>query len=158
MSLRRRGSTENFSQIFTHSAGFSYIEVLIAVAVIGVCLVPAMDALKTGIQSTDVHESTLVDHYALQAKMEEVLAESFSSLAAASTAAGSLNSPTSYSDPSPFITTDGRQIVRQVYIWPYDGDNADSDNDSFTGTDADLLHVKVQINDSPLSLETLTTP
>ena len=152
------GINRKHLRIITHSSGFSYLEVLIAVGVIAVCLVPAMDALKTGVRGTDVHESTLVDHYALQTKMEEVLAEPFSSLAAASSEAGSLTIPTHYSDQTPFTTTDNRQIIRQVYIWPYDGDNADSDNDPFSGTDAGLLYVKVQINDSPLSLETLTTP
>lgn len=146
------------SQIIAHSSGFSYIEVLISVGIIAVCLVPTLEALKTGVLGTDVHESTLVDHYALQSKMEEVLSEPFSDLAEAATNAGSVSNPTSYSDKFPFPTTDNRQIIRQVYIWPYDGDNADSDNDPFSGTDSDLLYVKIQINDSPISLETLTTP
>jgi type II secretory pathway pseudopilin PulG len=151
------GFNRKLSQKITHSPGFSYAEVLIAIAVIGVCLVPAMDALRSGVSGTDIYESTLIDHYALQTKMEEVLTKSFSDLAAASSEAGSLTMPTSYSDAVPFTTTDGRQITRQVYIWPYDGDNADSDNDPFSGTDVGILYVKVQINDSPLTLETLTT-
>jgi len=137
-------------------AGFSYVEVLLGITLIAVCLTPALDALRVAVGGAAIHESTLVDRYALQAKMEEVLAEPFAALMVAATEAGSPTSPTSYSDTAPFTTTDGRQITRQVYIWPYDGDNTDSDNDPFTGTDPGLLYVKVQINGALFALETLT--
>ena len=45
-----------------------------------------------------------------------------------------------------------------VYLWRYDGDNADADNDPFTGIDPELLWMKVEIENSPLSFETLLTP
>ena len=38
-----------------------------------------------------------------------------------------------------------------------DPHNADSDNDPFTGTDPELLYVKVQINGAKFALETLIT-
>jgi type II secretory pathway pseudopilin PulG len=138
-------------------AGFSYAEVLLAVVLIAICLAPALEALRTAVGSSAVQEATLTDRYALQAKMEEVLAEPFAALTAAATMAGSPTTPTSYSDTAPFTTTDDRQIIRQVYIWPYDGDNADSDDDPFTGTDPGLLYVKVQSNGALFALETLTT-
>lgn len=151
------GRTRKFFRHLPFSAGFSYAEVLIGVALIAVCLAPALDALRTAVSGTDIHESSLADRYALQAKTEEVLAEPFSALVAAAAAAGSPITPTNYSDAVPFVTTDGRQITRQVYIWPYDGDNVDSDNDPFTGTDAELLYVKVQISGAEFALETLVT-
>jgi type II secretory pathway pseudopilin PulG len=139
------------------SVGFSYVEVLLAIVLIAVCLTPAMDALLVAVTGASVHETSLVDQYALQAKMEEVLAEPFAALTAAAIDAGAPTSPTSYSDTTPFVTTDGRQIIRLVYIWPYDGDNADSDDNPFTDTDPGLLYVKVQINGSLFAIETLTT-
>jgi len=151
------GITRNIFQWRSFSAGFSYIEVLLAIALIAVCLAPALDALRVAVSGAAIHEASLVDRYALQAKMEEVLAEPFAALTDAATAAGSPTAPTSYSDTAPLTTTDGRQITREVYIWPYDGDNTDSDNDPFTGTDPGLLYVKVQINGALFALETLTT-
>jgi type II secretory pathway pseudopilin PulG len=151
------GTTRRTWRCQPTSAGFSYAEVLLAVVLIAVCLAPALDALRTAVDSSDVQETGLVDRYALQAKMEEVLAEPFAALSDAATAAGSPTAPTTYSDTVPFATTDGRQITRQVYIWPYDGDNADSDDNPFTGTDPGLLYVKVQSNGALFALETLTT-
>ena len=42
-----------------------------------------------------------------------------------------------------------------VYLSLYDGDNADADDDPFTGTDADLLWIRVEIDGSVLSLQTV---
>ena len=44
-----------------------------------------------------------------------------------------------------------------VYLSRYDGDNADGDNDGFTGTDADLSWIRAAIADTPVSLHTLVT-
>ena len=115
-----------------------------------------MDTLRTATLGVTLTESSSIDQYSLQSKMEEVLKEPFTALDAAARDAGSSSTPTSYSDQVPFITTDNRQIVRRVYIWPYDGDNADGDGDPFTDTDAGLLYVKVQIDGTDFSLETLT--
>ena len=149
--------TRNIFRCQPLSGGFSYVEVLVAIGLIAICLAPALDALRTAASGAAVQETSLVDQYALQAKMEEVLAEPFAALTAAAAAAGSPIVPTSYSDTAPFTTTDGRQISREVYIWPYDGDNMDGDNDPFTGTDPGLLYVKVQINGASFALDTLTT-
>ena len=37
----------------------------------------------------------------------------------------------------------------------YDGDNLDADNDPFTGTEADLLWIRLDIEDSVHTLETI---
>ena len=77
-----------------------------------------------------------------------------SSLSAAS-AAGNATTPTSYSDTVTY--PDGRQITLQVYLSLYDGDNADTDNDVFSGTDPDLLWLRVAIDGTPYALESLVT-
>jgi Tfp pilus assembly protein PilV len=136
--------------------GFSYVEVLLTLVLIAICLVPVLDTLRTSLLGVTRTESSSIDQYSLQSKMEEVLKEPFTALDAAARDAGSSSTPTSYSDQVPYITTDSRQIVRLVYIWPYDGDNADGDGDPFTDTDAGLLYVKVQIDGTDFSLETLT--
>ena len=131
--------------------GFSYLEVLIATVLIAITLVPALDALRPGIQGSALHKQQAEIHYALQGMMEQVLAENFDDLDAAATAAGAYTAATSYSDVfSP-------QITRNVYIWRYDVDDADSDGDVFTGGEDDLLWVSVSLPDFSQSLNTLVS-
>lgn len=133
--------------------GFSYVEVLISVVLIGVTLVPAMEALQPGIAGSGIHALNAQDHYQLAGKFEQVLAEPFSSLDGAAATAGNATTPTSYSDI--FIYPDGRQITRNVFISRYDADNTDADNDPFTGTDAGLLWLQISIAGTGLRFETL---
>ena len=136
-------------------AGFSYVEVLVASVLLAVTLVPAMEALQPGIQGAGIHKMYNEDRYQLIEKMEEVLVEPIASLQAAAIAAGSPTTSSSYTDT--IVLDDGRQITRQVFLSAYDGDNADSDNNPFTGTDSDLLWLKVVIEGTPHALENLST-
>jgi type II secretory pathway pseudopilin PulG len=126
--------------------GFSYVEILVAIALISVCLVPALQALQSGLQNSAVHESRTLDHYALQGKLEELLAEPYVSLDAAATAAGGATNSTSYSAPPLF-----------VYIVRYDLDDADGDGNPLTDGEDGLLWVKVELDGTTLALETLTS-
>lgn len=131
--------------------GFSYIEVLVATLLIAITLVPAIDALKPGIEASALHRQRAEQNFALLGKMEAVLAESFASLDSAATAAGAYTTATSYSDISP------GGITRNVYVWRYDVDNADSDADFFTGGEDDLLWVRVALADGSYALHTLVS-
>jgi len=124
-------------------AGFFYTEVLVAVVLIALALVPAMDALLPGVAGSAFHETTAEDHYQLTGKLERVLAERFANLAIAADAAGNPTTPTSYSEAITY--PGGRQMKCYVYLSRYDGDNADRDNNPFTGTDEGLLWVKATI-------------
>lgn len=132
-------------------AGISYLEVLIATVLLVVSLLPALEALRTGVEGAAVHESLAVRRHALLSKLEEVLAQPIPALEAAAAAAGGPGSPTSYSDPP---GTDDRRLV---YLARYDADDADGDADPFTGGDAGLLWVRVAIEKSPHAIETLTS-
>jgi len=136
-------------------AGLTYVEVLVATLLIVTTLVPALEALQPGIAGTGIHETLSEDHYQLIARLEEVLAEPFADLDNAETAAGNSTTPTSYSDV--FTYQAGRQITRNVFLSRYDGDNADTDNDPFTGTDDGFLWVRVEIAGTVLSMEALTS-
>ena len=57
--------------------------------------------------------------------------------------------------PAPFSDPAGTESRRLVFLARYDGDNDDGDKDPFTGTDAGLLWVRVTIENSPRSLETV---
>ncbi len=147
--------------------GLSYVEVLVAMALIAVSLIPALDALQTGILGAGVHESYAVEHYHVTAKTEEILAQPFGSLLSAAAAAGNPNTLSSYTEAA------GTPNRRLVYLSFYDADNSDGDNDPFTiadansdadnnpytGSDVDisLLWVRVVIEATAQSMETLTS-
>lgn len=130
--------------------GYSYVEILIATVLITVSLIPAAEALRGAGNASTIYTDYSVNHYQLMAKMEEVLAARFSDLEAEAASVGSETVATAYSD---LPATMNRRVV---YLSPYDADNADADNDVFTGTDAGLLWVRVELEDTVQSLEVLT--
>lgn len=155
--LHRHVRTESSGLIAPgkNMAGFSYVEVLVAVTLIVIALVPALDALIPGMAGSSIHETIAEDHYQLTGKLEQVLAVPFGQLNSAANAAAGPTTPTSYSDVHTYAN--GRQITRNVFIARYDGDNTDADNDPFTGTDDGLLWVQVAIAGSGLSIESLVS-
>jgi hypothetical protein len=119
---------------------------------IAILLVPAIDAMHTGIRGGELHAVQAVQHGRLTGRMEHVLAESFAVLAGEADAAGSPTVPvTAYSDAA------GTKDRVLVYLARYDGDDADADGDPFTGTDEDLLWVRVAMEDTPDAIESLVT-
>ena len=144
---------ERAPQHYAGFAGFAYIEVLIATLLIVVTLLPAIQALYPAVAGAGIHGSRVEDHYLLSGRLEELLAESFTDLDDAATAAGSETTPTSYSDV--VTARGGRQVALNVFLSRYDSDNADSDNDPFTGTEDDLLWLRVEIANTTDGLESL---
>ena len=130
-------------------SGLSYLETLLAVTILGVALVPALEMLQIAYTGSAVSQSVLTWHDLAAARMEDVLSVDFSSLEDAALAAGAATTPSSYSD------TAGMPDRVLVFLSPYDGDNADADGDPFTGTDAGILWVRVAIENSPVELSTL---
>ena len=68
--------------------GASYVEVLVGAAIISIALVPMLDALRAGALVAGQQEQQVVNHYALTARLEELLVEPYSSLSSAAAAAG----------------------------------------------------------------------
>ncbi len=132
--------------------GMAYLEVLIAIILLTIALPAALQTLTQAVNHSRLYVNSVEAASKLKSTMETVLNESYSDLDAAGIAAGSPTTFTTYSDSA------GTNHRALVYLWRYDGDNADADNDPFTGVDADLLWVKVEIENSPHSFETLTTP
>jgi len=146
-------------------SGLTYVEVLVAAVLLAIVLVPALQALHTGMLGAEVHSSTVDQHYAVLSRMEEVLAEPYSMLTAAAGAAGDEQTPTTYSDAA------GPVDRRLVYLALYDADDADGDGNVFTVPDpnldgdfdpytgyAGLLWVRVEVEGSVTWLETLSAP
>ena len=129
--------------------GFTYMEVIVAIIILSIALIPAIGAIRESVSVSRGQEKLVTDAYALYAMMETTLAQPYDTLAAAAAAVGSATIPTSLSDP---VGTPDRRLV---YLASYDGDNADSDNNPFTGGDAHLLWVRVELPGEQLSVESL---
>ena len=132
-------------------AGISYAEVLVALLVLSLALVPALDALHAGVASASQQATGAIDHYWALGRLEEVLAEPIALLDAAAAAAGGSTTPSSYSDAI------GAPNRRLVFVTRYDGDNADADADPFSGGDEGLLYVRVQLASGAPELSALVT-
>ena len=128
--------------------GISYIEIMVATLLITVALVPMMEALGPGLQGSQVHRDLAETNFVLQGKLEQVLAESFDELDAAASKAGDFKIATVYSDT-------GSSVPHEVFIWRYDIDNADADDNEFTGGEDDILWVRVAAVGAPAELQTL---
>jgi hypothetical protein len=131
-------------------AGFSYMEVLIAAALIAMALVPMLDALQPGLQGAQIHADRAAIHFTVRGKLEEVIAQGFADLDAEALAAGSPTTPTAYSDTA-------ADVPHEVFIARWDADNADADDDGLTGGDEGLLWVRVATSDGAVALHTLVT-
>lgn len=128
--------------------GFSYVEVMIATVLMAITLAPALEALQSGIATAREQQTAAATRYRIQSLFEEVLSQSFDELEAEAKAKNNPNLASVFSDSS-------GDDQRKVYLSNYDGDNADSDDDGFTGMDDDLLWVKIEITDVAYTLETL---
>ena len=148
---RRRGAGGDRRTILMCCRGLSYVEVLVATMLLGMCLVPALEALQPAVLGTSISERHVRDQGRVQSRFEKVLAEPYSSLQAAADVAGAPTVATGYSDAP------GTEDRLLVYIGAYDGDNADGDNNSFTDTDADLLWVRVVTETSGHARECLVS-
>ncbi|MDH3588287.1 MAG: hypothetical protein OEQ74_02665 [Gammaproteobacteria bacterium] len=115
-----------------YQTGLAYVEVLVAAAIIALALVPIIEALQTGMLGTEIYKSATAQHYAVLAKMEELLAEPHATLISGAAVAGDPSTPSNYSDPP---ATPDRRLV---FLGLYDADNADGDNDLYTVADPDL--------------------
>lgn len=137
---------------YNNMAGLSYVEVLVAVALISITLLPAIEALYPAVQGTELLQSRTELHYHLTARLEEVLAEPFADLDAE---AQSIGDPTVasviYSDAT---ATPDRRLV---FLSRYDADNTDGDADFFTGIDEGLIWIRVEIEGTDQAIERLTS-
>ena len=150
---------------FYFQQGISYVEVLVAIVLVAITLVPALEALQSGIKGADIHEDYVVDHYQLVSKFEEVLAKPFGTLLNESAAVGNSATASSYSDAG---GTANRRIVYLSYYDAGDSDgdgdpftildaNTDGDNNPYTGTDIGLLWVSAEIEGTVHTMETLVS-
>lgn len=130
-------------------AGFSYLEVLLSLVLLGTLLVPALEALRDAMAGPRVQAELVTEQLRLASGLEQVLALPYSNLLAR---AGDAQVPSTLSEPA---TVPGRLLV---YVSRYDSTDADGDGDPFSGGSANLLWVAVSSEHSHRRLTTLVAP
>lgn len=132
----------------TRARGFSYIEVTVALLLLAICLVPAMEAVRNATRAPLVAQQTGQALACLKTRMEAVAGEPYQLLL---NAAGTQTAPSSYSLAADI---DGCP-VRDVFIARYDPDASPN----FTSADTGLLYIAVSTRGasgaSPMTLTTL---
>jgi len=140
--------------------GFSYVEVLVAMFILAMAIVPAMEAIQSGIQGADIHNSLTRQHYALIKRIEEIKASSYGSLLTAAKTVSNANTSSNFSDPA------GQTDRILVFLALYDADadpftlidpDNDTDSDLYTGDTSNLLWIKVKLENSTQQLESLVS-
>lgn len=130
-------------------SGLTLVEVLVAVSLIAIVIVPALLALRTSVVGSAVNSDVTNVQYRLTSGLERVLAEPFATLETAALGAGGPSNPSELSEPT---GVPGRLLV---FVAFYDGDDADGDGDGFTGADADLLWIRIESEGTVHALETI---
>ena len=132
-----------------HPRGFSYVEILLSVVLLTALLVPALQALQSGVAGGQ-SPSLAARQLALRDKMEQVLAKPFADLYAQTYFAGgnatSANGP--FSDP---VGTPGRRIV---VLYRYDASTG-ALNPSTSDTGLVFVSVYYEAEGSANGLNTL---
>jgi len=95
--------------------GFSLIELLLAVVILIIALVPIMDSITASFQYARAGEENTLLVNVTRAKMEDVLAMDFDNVLISSP----IGTPTALSDT---VTILGKTVNREVYVELYDGD------------------------------------
>jgi len=114
-------------------SGFSYAGVLLSVVLLGILLVPAMQALSTSISGST--GNLAARQLMLRSKMEEVLSRPFSALNAQTYLAGG-NTATSVN--TTFSDGSGAADRRIVVLYRFD-----AATNALSGNDTGLLYVSV---------------
>ncbi len=128
-------------------SGFSYVEILLAMVLLLILLVPAMDALSSGLMGSVVPQAEREAR--LREKMEEVLSRPYSELRAATYVAGGNSDTaikTAYADAS------GATNRRLVIFY-----RCNTTTHALSSADTGLIRVKVyyQADGDAAAMETL---
>ncbi len=107
----------NSSFVIRHSSsnGFSLLELMIAITIMTIALVPIMNSITGSFQSTNAGEkNTLLVNYARE-KMDDIIGMNFGTISISSPP----GTPTGLSDT---VTLLGKTVNRDVLVEFYDGD------------------------------------
>jgi prepilin-type N-terminal cleavage/methylation domain-containing protein len=135
------------------SAGFSFVEIMVAVALLALCAAPAAYAIRNGIDATTVAAAKANELRCLRNLMESVLAEPYQNLA---DQVKGMQTRSTYSRPK-----DATCIERNVYIAMYEHEYGkapvvvEKDKASTAQLESSLLYITVSSPESGYSFTTL---
>lgn len=132
--------------------GLSYVEILIAITLIAVALVPAINALFPAMIGSANYRSDSEQHYHLAAKLETVLAENYTVLDEEAVGLADRTTPSML-----FSDTAGSEQRRLVFLSRYQPGDALVPIASFTTDDVGMLWVSVSLENDDLKLESLVS-
>ena len=125
--------------------GFAYVEVLVALVLVAVVLVPALEALQSGVIGSGVLVKVVDRDALLRAKMEEVLARPFDALNAETFLGGGNTSSSVSAALSDAMGTANRRLV---ILYRTDGS-------ALSAADTGLLRIRVVYEAGGTALETM---
>lgn len=120
--------------------GLTYVEALLAVLVLSVCLTPGVQALRDNLAQRATLQTHQRDVECVKQALEKTLAEPYENLLPAASSAhagGSFSLPSLYSLPADAVCT----LPRNVYILRYDP----ALSTPFSTTSNDMLYVRAEI-------------
>ena len=128
-------------------SGFSLIELVLAVLIMGIALVPILESLGSAFNPSSSAEAQVLLTNAARAKMEEVLAMSYTGVPVS----GDVTPSALLSDT---VTIHGKTVNREVYVVLWDGDGDGHPPLEVSGLpDPNLKKITVQVGG--LRIETL---
>ena len=127
--------------------GFSYIEVLLAVLLLGLCAAPAANALRSAIGTADVSATELAEVLCLTSHMETTIAIPYRSLAL--TAGGGSTTPVAALS----LPEDSSCGARSVFVRYYNPDSVTTYPSAETG----LVEVRVTVQQNGAVSRALVT-
>lgn len=138
-----------------NSSGYTYVEVLVALLVFSIALVPAVEAIQFALHAvrqdarlgSDGTERNVTDGQAVINKMEGLLAQSADTLAA--------NIPLNRTIPHATLSDAANIVPRCLVYTSWYKPEAAQDNDRYVGTKTNLLWIKVAVEGSGVAATTL---
>ncbi len=128
-------------------AGFSLIELVLAVLIMGIALVPILESLGSTFDPAASGEAQVLLTNAARGKMEEVLAMPYTDVLVS----GAVTPSPLLSDAVSIL---GQTVTRNVYVVLYDGDGDGDGTPEVSGLpDPDLKKITVQVGN--LRIQTL---
>ena len=132
------------SPLRSGATGLAYIEVMVALVVVVIALVPALNAMQLGLRGSQWLGAIAVRDTSLRGKMEEVMARPFDTLNAETFLSGG-NTTTSVSTALSDAAGSARRIV---ILYRTDGS-------AVSASDTGLVRVRVAYEAGGTALETL---
>lgn len=128
-----------------YARGMTYVEVLLSVLLISVCLAPAMQTIRTGLSNLSNLSSSNQDSLCLTGVLDRTLSESYTNLLSATVS----SSPSSgvFTNPTIYSVAPNASCPMQVNVYILRYNHALPN--PFSSTSDEMLYVRAEIPNGP---------